>query len=481
MRTSVRKATGSASLSEIGSTGLQAYGGIISEEQLRKLSGISGVKVFAEMRDNDDTVGAVLFIIDKLLRNVEWTVEPADDSPAAEECADFAHSCMHDMEHSWADFISEILSMLVFGWSAHEVVYKKRSGMETTNPSYYSEFDDGRIGWRKLPIRAQETLFQWNLSDNGDIVSMVQLSPTKTEVTIPIEKLLLFRTQSYKNNPMGRSILRNAYRAWFFKKRIEEIEGIGIERDLAGLPIAHIPPQLLSDKATTEERATLAAIKTLVTNIRRDEQEGVVFPLAYDENGKELYKLELLSTGGTRQFDTNAIISRYGKAIAMSVLADFIFLGQTRVGSYALSSDKTDMFSAGLGAWLISIADVLNKVARPKLMRLNGFKREVWPTFKPADIEKEDVAKFCDNIYKLVGVGALVPDDSVNDKLRLLLDLPPVQSDGNVITPLSMLEDKLDNEKKASEAKTQTGFGKQPVAPNGKTNPGIETKKRIRR
>jgi hypothetical protein len=380
---------------------------------------------------------------------------------------------MHDMDHSWADLISEILSMLVFGWSAHEIVYKIRSGPDSPNDSYRSEFDDKKVGWKRLPLRSQESLSRWIMNDNGDVTALEQYPPNGGGVkTIPVDKLLLFRTQSYKNSPQGRSILRNAYRPWFFKKRIEEIEGIGIERDLAGLPVAHVPPELLSAKATDEEKATLVAIKSMVKSIRRDEQEGIVFPLVYDDNKNLLYKLELLSTGGTRQFDTNTIISRYSKAIAMTCLADFIFLGQSKVGSYALSSDKTDMFSAGLGAWLITIADVLNRVARPKLMKVNGYDRKLWPTFVPADIEKEDAGKFCDNVYKLVGVGALIPDEGVNAKIHEILGLPPVVSDGNVITPLSMLEDKLENEKK----KTETGFGKQPTGPNNKKNPGIEGK-----
>jgi hypothetical protein len=219
----------------------------------------------------------------------------------------------------------------VFGWAACEIVYKIRSGMDTTNKSYYSEFDDKKIGWRRLPLRYQESRDSWKMDENGEVVAMNQYSVVgnKPIVEIPIDKLMMFRTQSFKNNPQGRSILRNAYRPWFFKKRIEEIEGIGIERDLAGLPVAHVPPELLSSSATAEQKATLAAIKLLVKSIRRDEQEGIVFPLVYDEQGNKLYELELLSTGGSRQFDTNAIITRHSKAIAMTVLADFIFLGQT--------------------------------------------------------------------------------------------------------------------------------------------------------
>ncbi len=74
----------------------------------------------------------------------------------------------------------------------------------------------------------------------------------------------------------------------------------------------------------------------MVKSIRRDEYEGLVLPHGFE--------FELVSTGGARQFDTNAIINRYDAKIAMTVLADFIMLGHQKVGSFALSSDKTELF-----------------------------------------------------------------------------------------------------------------------------------------
>ena len=56
-----------------------------------------------------------------------------------------------------------------------------------------------------------------------------------------LERALHFVTKSRKNNPEGHSILRGSYRAWYFKRRIQEIEGIGLERDLAGFPVLTAP------------------------------------------------------------------------------------------------------------------------------------------------------------------------------------------------------------------------------------------------
>ena len=81
----------------------------------------------------------------------------------------------------------------------------------------------------------------------------------------------------------------------------QEVEGIGIERDLAGLPVIYGPSDLdIWNPDDEQAQEILNGLQTQVRNIRRDEMEGVVLP--------DGYKLELLSTGGSRQFDTNAII-----------------------------------------------------------------------------------------------------------------------------------------------------------------------------
>jgi hypothetical protein len=76
---------------------------------------------------------------------------------------------------------------------------------------------------------------------------MVQIAPPyyQTRAVMPIEKLAAVPAPGqYKGNPEGQSMLRTAYRPWFFKKRLEEFEAIGVERDLAGLPVAKVPSRL---------------------------------------------------------------------------------------------------------------------------------------------------------------------------------------------------------------------------------------------
>jgi len=418
-------------LRELGSSGLNHMSGEINEEFLKELQGERGRKVLREMADNDPVIGAILFVVDMLMRRVPWKVNANEKGKDQNEQVEFIESCFEDMSSTWSDVISEIMSMLVFGWSYHEIVYKKRLGRDQKSSSKRSKFKDGKIGWRKLPGRAQETLWRWDFDDEGGLKGMVQRPPPVFDTRyIPIEKSLLFRTTNKKNSPEGRSVLRNAVRPHTLKKHIENIEAIGIERDLAGLPIALVPPQILSSDASPKEKEIRAKLEQIVKNVRVDEQAGLIFPLAYDESGKLLYDFKLLSSSGKRAFDTNAIIGRYDQRLSMVVLADFILLGHETHGSFSLSSSKTNLFASALGTWLGHIGEVFNTYAIPRLLELNGFNTEFTPNLKHGDIESPDPKDLGELISNLAGAGMpLFPDPNLENKIRELADLPKAPED----------------------------------------------------
>lgn len=415
---------------EIGRIGQFRYGtagkeSIFFEEFLPELRGIRGVQAYLEMADNDATVGAILFAIEMLMRNVDFSVEPGGNTSKDKEAAEFVESCMNDMERTWSDTLSEILSFLTFGWSYHEIVYKRRIG-KTGSPITNSKYADGLIGWRKLPIRSQDTLYGWEYKneDDDELIGMTQAPPPHFEhITIPIEKALHFRTRSRKDNPEGRSILRTAYRAYYFKKRLEEIEGYGMERDLAGFPVLYAPADTpIWDMTDPAMAQTLARAEHIVSSIRRDAREGLVLP-----GGENGWKLELISSGSRRQFDTNAIIDRYDKRIATSVLADFVMLGQQQVGAFALADNKTKIFALAIGTYLDVICEVFNNQGIPRLIDINGdhFKGITdYPKMIHGDIESKDLQQFASFVKEMVGAGVLQPDESLEDEVRRVGGLP---------------------------------------------------------
>lgn len=414
------------SFAELGQTGLTRFGNYVYDEWLGELKGQSGMQKYAEMKDNDPTIGAFLFAIKMLIRQVDWNVVAGGETKADVAAKEYLESMMEDMEYSWKDTIAEILSFLPFGWSYFEIVYKLRNG-DDPKPQFNSKYDDGRVGVRKLAIRSQTTVQEWAFDDNGDIKGMWQsTAPKYVRTFIPIEKAILFRTETTKNNPEGRSLLRNCWRPYYFKKNIEEIEGIGVERDLAGLPVMEVPSRIMSASATPEEKATFVSCQMAVQQIRRDEVEGLVIPSSTDSSGQATgYKLSLLTSGGKRAFDTNAIIDRYDKRIAMTVMADFILMGQSDVGSFSLSSDKTKLFSYALVSILDIIEGALNKKLVVPLMKLNNFgKLTALPQIKHGDIEIPDLGILGAFITAMSGAGLLYPDEDLESYLRKVASFP---------------------------------------------------------
>lgn len=402
---------------QLGSTGLKRYGNNVYEEFLPELCWPRAGKVYQEMSDNDPVIGSILYLAEMLIRGTTWSVEPASNSKADVEAAKFLESCMHDMDTSWASTISEILSMLSYGFSFHEIVYKIRRGPDETNSKYNSKYTDGRIGWRRLPIRSQNSLHEWEFNEEGDVVAFVQMAePYFKIVRIPLSKGMLFRTRVSRENPEGKSLLRNAYRPWFFKKHFEEIEGIGIERDLAGFPVLTAPPDLDLWNDDDDRMVTLRSrAEELVASVRRDSEEGILLPNGWD--------LKLLTSGSSRQINIGETIDRYDNRIAITMLSDIILIGNTKSGSFALADTKQSMLAAALQAQVQNIADVFNSKAVPDLFKYNTFEgiTDV-PKIVPSNIQTPSLKEMA-LMLRAMGLN-IAGDMELQNHLRHILGVP---------------------------------------------------------
>ena len=64
------------------------------------------------------------------------------------EAAEFVESCMGDMQATWTDTIRKSCHP-PYGWSFHEIVYKRRMG-KTKNRRSSSKYSDGLIAGRNF-------------------------------------------------------------------------------------------------------------------------------------------------------------------------------------------------------------------------------------------------------------------------------------------------------------------------------------------
>ena len=415
---------------EFGATGLRRSGGYVIEEFLPQLQGFKAREVYREMSDNDPVIGGILLAFNEVIGRLDWRIdEPEDATPEEKKAHEFIQQAFDDMETSWDATLSSVMSMLIYGFAVNEIVYKKRAG-RSNDPTKNSKYDDGLIGWRKWAIRSQDSFLRWEFDEVGEVVAYIQQDITTGMHYIPMAKCLHFRTSEFKNNPEGISLLRKAYSSWYYKKRIQEIEAVGIERDLAGLPVVYAPVEWFAANADENGVASLTAVRNMVQSIKRNESEGVVIPHITDENGNKTLSLELLSSGGSRTFNTGEIIDRYNKMIATSMLADFVLLGQGDVGSFALGSMKIESWQMIIESFAKSIANVINKQAIEKLLRVNGMEVDNPPTLTYGEIAQADLSVLGTYLKTLADAGILTPDDpDLENWAREQGSIPPISDE----------------------------------------------------
>lgn len=417
-------------MAEIGVSGLKISSGRIDDEIQRQLKTTKQAQdAFREMRENSPIVGAMLLATEQLMRRVKLFVKAGSDDQEGQKAKMLVETGLDDMSASWADTLTEELTALPYGWAWLETVYKKRGG-DTQDPSTRSRYNDGLIGWRKWALRAQETLDKFDFDDAGGVRAMVQRDPRGSRTfTIPIEKSQLFRTTTQKQSPVGRSLLRNAFFPFYYAKKIQTFEAVGIERDLAGYPVVMVPAKILTATSGPELAARETYLK-LATGIKRDESEGAVLPSDCDDKGNRLYEIKLLTSGGQRAFDTSKVIERYERRIAMTMLADFILMGHEKVGSFSLADSKTDIFAVAVAGWLDSFIAVTNRHEIPRLLRLNGMSVANPPVIEHGDIEELSLAELGAYLTALMGSGAPIwPNPELEERVLAPLGVSPTDLD----------------------------------------------------
>lgn len=409
-------------------------GQIRADEFLPELRGKKAIRKYREMRDNDSTVGAVMYSVEQILRDVDLHVTPVDASDAAKAEADFVKSILDDMDHTLDDHIAEAISFLSYGFGWFEVVYKRRVGPNERSDKKHSKYTDGRIGVRKIAARAPWTINRFDVDEKtGDVLGIEQsVGLMASKNYIPVNKSLYYRTTSINGDPSGRSILRNAYTSYEYLNNLQAIEAIAVERELAGIPVARIPAEYLSGDASSAQSGFVNNLQQILRDVKFNEQGYIILPSdTYpDKDGApsstRLVDIELMASNGKRNIDINPIVSRYQHDIARSVLSEFLLLGSSG-GSYALSKSKTDLFLRALESYIQAIVDVLNKQLVERLWQLNGLNYDLMPTIEAGDVAPHDlreVASFLRNLN-----GANIDVSSHPEVIQDLMDIAELDFD----------------------------------------------------
>ena len=387
---------------EMGGSGTSIFSGMISDEEYNSvLSGKEGLRIYDQMRRSDATVGAALMSIKLPIRGAKWFIQPATNEPKDQEIADFVWAClMERMDITWDDFLRQALLMLDYGHMVFEKVFQI---VEHEGKEY--------IGWKKFAPRLPKSIYKWQIGDaNAGKEGITQILPDGRQVEIPMEKLIIFINQKEGDNWEGISVLRQAYKHWYFKDNFYKIDAMSFERQGLGIPIMKLP-------AGYDDGDKMMA-QTLLKNIRANEQQYLAIPAGWE--------FEMADMKGSSVRDPKNSILHHDRQITKSVLAQFLELGSTGgSGSRALSQDHSALFYESLKAVARQISDVINKYAIKQLVDMN-FDVEYYPELQFSSIGRVDFEELSTTLSDLVSAKVIIPDGGLEDFIREKFELPEV-------------------------------------------------------
>ena len=414
-------------LSESGYLGLNVFNGVSNDELKKELNFPNSINTYKQMSYHS-TINSAITLYENLIGQVDWKFKAITGATSEElNQAVIINQMMQDLtDQTWSDFISEALTANMYGFSVHEKVYRRRLKVNGSN------YNDGLIGWKKLPIRNQETIEKFIFSEDGNEVKGVKQnlssisdvynrysSRTNNEVILPRSKIMLFRAGKHKGDPFGKSMLRDAYLAWRFLTVIEEIEANGVAKDLAGLPVLKLPPQYLSSDASPDQKAIRAYYENVMRNLQLNQQSALILPQAHDPDTKQpLFELELLSLNGSKAMDTSKIKEYYKNLILTSLFADILVLGQSGGGSNALGQIKNSLSATAAESMLRKIRDVINNDLIKQTYELNGWDTSRMGTMDFDNLEIADLESFSKAVQRFASTSILEVDRAVLNRVR---------------------------------------------------------------
>lgn len=400
---------------EIGSSGTEIYSGQIQEEYLSDLTGTAAADIYDKMRRSDPKVKMIINAMKNPIAAASWDIVGNEDeeTPLGQQQIELIrHILFDDCGKTFDRFLREALSMIEFGFSLFEVTYKA----EINHPEF-----GAYNGIKSLAFRSQRTIENWKVCRSGKLEAIEQqaFGDGQKVTWIPAKYLLHFAIDMEGDNFEGISILRPAYGPFLRKNQFLRLLAAGVEKYAIPIPTLEVPA---GKEQTAEYNRAKDALRAYVSN----RCNYITVPAGW--------KLDLT----TNTFDAEKIrqvINDENVEIVNAALANFLELGQSGSGSYALGTDLSDFFLGGLEYIANQITETINTVLIPTLVRLNFPDGIVRCELSHSGIRDKAGKELSEIVSSLVKVGVIESDDRLEDSLRKRFSLPEKDESTSRETP----------------------------------------------
>lgn len=435
---------GASVVGETGATGLRAFGGVVAIDD--------GIDYLAAMRPpdrwgnvdkmigSDASVRAAKLAVTLPLLSASLNVVPGSKSAVARQMAEFVESDLGGMTVHLDQHRRESFMYLDYGVYLFNKVFEYR--------------EDSLLHLRKLAPRPPRTVSIWHADDTGGPEGVTQWTPSQGSVRLDMPELLMLSHNMHGGNFIGESIFRSAYKAWWFKDKLEQLAAIGAEFHAKGIPVGK---QSGKDKAVEREiTRVLKAIRAHETTYVKESDE---FAFRVEKPGVPQDLVPLIN-----YFRTEIFVSTLNEALALGITGN--------QGSWALSQDKRSFAVMNLQAIAKTWETAHNRYLIAPWMRANfgNVASADLPRLEHGRLDTRGVAEWFKAVSDAVHRGVIPSTAELQQTAYELLDVPLPAEAASPTRP----------EERAADEPLETGPVQAPTAGADPRNlPGAVTARRV--
>lgn len=383
-----------------------------------------------------------------------------ENSPTSVELKNFLEYNMDNFKGQSKLTIAMCASqMLKSGWSPFETVFEPAEDEWT-----------GRWKVKKLAYINPITLDSsrpYQVAAGGDSIEYLRQKPDafvssngisshsytgwKGVKEIDFRRVVYSSSSATDSSPAGQSMFEAAYIPWKEKQLLQDLTLIGVQKDMAGMPVLGAPASLL---AAAEENPTGAEAKMVedlrknMANLHNGDQAFVMLPTdTHNENGsgQKMFDFTFKGVeGGGKAFDVANLVEQRRKAIFSTFGCLNLISGEAGGSSYNLLEGQNAILAHYAELDNLIVDDMFNKQLFPLLLRLNGIKvsNKDMPKWVHGDVQPvsiDEIGKYFQRVARMLpavpqvvnellakgGINYRLPLDTTPEEIReLLFDLP---------------------------------------------------------
>lgn len=396
-----------------GESGRTHFNGFIQwDEYNPRWIGTNGLYLADQMWRSDADIKRDTLATWSPITAATWDIKPFGGDEATDKDRYAAELCRHAlwdyMSPNIMTHLAELGPILIrSGFTDFEQIWKSTTykGKKVMLP-------------KKLDLRLPRTIWKFYQDEDGELTGVVQFLPNAANVFISATELLHYRLQAEGDNWMGTSMYRHAWKHFYFKEKLEQLDAIGQERKAVGVPVVYPPT------GATEE--TKEEIETILANLHTNEVGFVIMPgpkARSDLDASIGWEIDIITFDSSSSNGIRESIDQQTLKVAGAFLADFLELGHHQVGARATAEVQEDPFLTSVKALSELIVGPLNSLcARIATLNVPGI--EGVPTLTMSMHDEASLSEISTYAQQLYMGEFLTPDPELEDYFRARADFP---------------------------------------------------------